>query len=288
MRSEMPEQLTIDGSTYEQKLYDDAIFWLKMMERRDEPYYLATSFGKDSIAAQRLCDEAGVKYEAHHNHTTADPPELVYFGRRHYPEVIRHYPSRNMWQLIVDKGIFPLRHMRFCCDKLKERGGRRRHCVMGIRMEESVRRAKTWGPVTERSSNRKQVHRLFVANEIDDFIAECSTKSQIVVAPLFHWPKDVLWNFIRDRSLPYCELYDQGYDRLGCIMCPMAPERQRRAEALRWPGFYRLYLRAAQRLTDAGRFTNIGSAEAIMEWWLSERTQEESVDEDQETMFDEL
>ena len=292
MKNEIPEQLCIDGSTYEQQLYDEAIFWLKLAdpnkpsidERLREPYYLATSFGKDSIVAQRLCDEAGVQYEAHHNHTTVDPPELVYFGRKYYPDAIRHYPAKNMFQLIEEKGILPLRKIRFCCEALKEDGGNSRTCVMGIRAAESSRRAKTWGMMTERHSTNHHLNRIFEPDDIEDFITHCSMKSAVVVSPLFNWLDNVLWNFIHDRKLPYCELYDQNFSRLGCILCPMAGEKQRRVEKDRWPGYYKLYLRTAQKLIDSGKMANYGNAEAIMEWWLCESTQRKPIDADQLTL----
>ena len=118
-------------------------------------------------------------------------------------------------------------------------------------------------------------------DDIEHFITHCSTKSAVVVSPLFNWLDRVLWNFIHDRKLPYCELYDQGYIRLGCVMCPMAGEKQRRAEKGRWPGYYKLCLRAAQKLLDKGKLTNYESAEAIMEWWLTERSQTKALDENQ-------
>ena len=43
-----------------------------------EGYYLAFSGGKDSIVCKELLNMAGVKYDAHYNHTTVDPPELIY------------------------------------------------------------------------------------------------------------------------------------------------------------------------------------------------------------------
>lgn len=39
-----------------------------------EGYYLAFSGGKDSIAIKQLAIESGVKFDAHHNLTTIDPP----------------------------------------------------------------------------------------------------------------------------------------------------------------------------------------------------------------------
>lgn len=44
-----------------------------------EGYYLAFSGGKDSVVIKALADMAGVKYDAHYNLTSVDPPELVQF-----------------------------------------------------------------------------------------------------------------------------------------------------------------------------------------------------------------
>lgn len=47
-----------------------------------EGYLLAFSGGKDSVALKALADMAGVKYTAHYNVTSVDPPELVRFIRQ--------------------------------------------------------------------------------------------------------------------------------------------------------------------------------------------------------------
>ena len=44
-----------------------------------EGYYLAFSGGKDSVVIKALADMAQVKYDAHYNLTSVDPPELVQF-----------------------------------------------------------------------------------------------------------------------------------------------------------------------------------------------------------------
>ena len=43
----------------------------------NEGYYVAFSGGKDSQVVYHLCKEAGVKFDAHYNHTTVDPPEVI-------------------------------------------------------------------------------------------------------------------------------------------------------------------------------------------------------------------
>ena len=66
-----------------------------------EGYYLAFSGGKDSQCVYHLCKEAGVKFDAHYSHTTVDPPEVIYFMRENYPDVIVDRHDTTMWQLIV-------------------------------------------------------------------------------------------------------------------------------------------------------------------------------------------
>jgi phosphoadenosine phosphosulfate reductase len=57
-----------------------------------EGYYMAFSGGKDSETVYRLTEMAGVKFDAHFNLTSVDPPEVVRFVREFYPDVQRHPP----------------------------------------------------------------------------------------------------------------------------------------------------------------------------------------------------
>lgn len=94
-----------------------------------EGYYLCFSGGKDSVVIKALADMAGVKYDAHYNVTSVDPPELVRFIKREYPEVEfeYHYDKNGkritMWSLIASKQMPPTRLARYCCAYLKESGG---------------------------------------------------------------------------------------------------------------------------------------------------------------------
>jgi len=37
--------------------------------------------------------------------------------------------------------------------------------------------------------------------------------------PLSIWTDDDIWEYIHTRDLPYCKIYDMGYDRTGCVFC---------------------------------------------------------------------
>lgn len=121
----------------------------------EDGYYLAFSGGKDSCVIKALADMAGVKYDAHYNITSVDPPELVRFIKEKHPDVIldraywsKDYKNENlrgkpitMWNLIPEKKMPPTRIVRYCCAALKEHQGEGRFVVTGVRHAESVKRS---------------------------------------------------------------------------------------------------------------------------------------------------
>ena len=118
---------------------------IKRLQLNEPPegYYVAFSGGKDSCVILDLVKKAGVKYDAHFNVTTVDPPpELTKFVHDNYPEVTMEKPPMSMRRLIEKNMILPTRLARYCCKTYKERGGNGRFVVTGIRHAESSRRAK--------------------------------------------------------------------------------------------------------------------------------------------------
>ena len=214
-----------------------------------EGYYLAFSGGKDSVVLHAMAKAADVKFDAHYNITTADPPELVRFIRESYPTVSMDRPDRTMWQIIPPKLMPPTRIVRYCCALLKERGGEGRVVLTGVKKSDSVKRRTA-------------------------AVRSCRKKGKVVVNPLLNWVDEEIWEYIRSERLSYCELYDQGFTRLGCIGCPMAgPNRQREAFA-RWPKYRSAYIRAFEKMLirrrERGLKTTWKTGEDVMAWWLGE------------------
>ena len=86
-------------------------------------------------------------------------------------------------------------------------------------------------------------------------------------------------------ALEQCSLYAEGFDRLGCIGCPMGGECQRRMQFERWPKFRDAWLRSFQKCIEArgkaGLKTPFTDAEVWLEWWLSDEAMEKPLDKNQ-------
>lgn len=257
-----------------------------------EGYYLAFSGGKDSQCIYNLAMEAGVKFDAHYNLTTVDPPELVYFIRENYPDVIVERPKNTMWQLIVIYGP-PCHNKRFCCKELKERGGNGRVCLTGVRWAESTKR-KANRAAFEVLASKKKDKLLFNDNDEDRRMFEnCMQKGKRIVNPIIDWDDADVWEYIRSRGLKYCKLYDEGFKRLGCIGCPMGGKKQIEEQFKRWPKYRNNYLRAFNKWLRSrlqkgydDRKYGFYTAEDVMHWWIYGREEgKKAVLEGQQSLF---
>jgi len=215
------------------------------------PYWGAFSGGKDSCLIKWLAEQGGILVEWWQQITTVDPPELIRFTKVEHPDVRFNKPARSMVQLIEQNKMPPLRHKRYCCRVLKEGGGRGRIVLTGIRWAESQNRAK----------RRKLVERF---------------DRRWVVNPIIDWETDEVWQCIRQNHIPYCSLYDEGFQRLGCVMCPNAGPEEIAREIARWPRIARRYLEGCDRAYDAcvragGDFDWISGTDMFYRWATGER-----------------
>lgn len=271
-REKVLNQLNISGLDKVQV----AIKRLQLFEPPDG-YYVAFSGGKDSCVIKTLADMAGVKYDAHYNHTSVDPPELIYFIRENHPDVKIEYPRYpdgtrvTMWNLIPKKKMPPTRLVRYCCQYLKESGGEGRFTVTGVRWAESSKRRSRSGLELSNGTKTGKRIRIDPDNPNNEELARyCPTKGKHILNPIIDWLDEDVWEFIRKYNVPYCKLYDQGYTRLGCIGCPMSTKNAEELE--KYPKFKRNYLRAFEKmlieLEKLGKTAGWQTPEDVMNWWL--------------------
>ena len=216
----------------------------------EEGYYVAFSGGKDSIVMYDLVKRAGVKFDVHFSLTTVDPPEVLQFIRDNYPEVEWHHPKKSMFRLIRERRMVPTRMYRFCCHELKEIGGSGRTVVVGVRRQESRKRSDR--PIYHESQRQK---------------------GKMFLNPIVDWSEKEVWEYIHKYNLPYPCLYDEGYKRIGCIMCPLQGTEGMLKDKERYPKYYNAYLLAIKKMMEIKRahgdvIKQGDTPEEFMDWWI--------------------
>ena len=266
---------------------EKAIERLRAFEPRNgEPYYLAYSGGKDSDAILILAELAAVEYEAVHNLTTADAPETVYYVRS--KENVRiNRPETTMWELIPKKLMPPTRLVRYCCSELKERGGKGRVVVTGVRWAESRARKESADVVRVIGRNSVEAAEAFgadyretrqggiILNNDNDaarkLVEHCHIQSKVMVNPIVDWTDDDVWEFIGQRHIIVNPLYAMGYKRVGCVGCPMSSKAGEELDAM--PKYKANWIRWFGHLIDDakrdGRPVFMESAEDYYNFWIS-------------------
>ncbi|WP_409297030.1 phosphoadenylyl-sulfate reductase [Peribacillus sp. SCS-26] len=68
------------------------------------------------------------------------------------------------------------------------------------------------------------------------FLNEDKKFHNIKICPLIHWTWDEVWEYIREKDLPYNKLHDQGYPSIGCFPCTAAAGAGGDSRAGRWSG----------------------------------------------------
>ncbi|KAA6329494.1 Phosphoadenosine phosphosulfate reductase [termite gut metagenome] len=235
-------------------------------------FHLAFSGGKDSQTLHELTCMAGVKFHAEMSVTTVDPPELMKFVRRYYPQVKLNRPKINMFHLIEKKKGLPRMNIRYCCQILKEQAGAGTVTLLGIRAAESVKRAKR---------NEVEISGHKFSGSLDQFniFRETQTacikgKDKIMVSPIFHWTDEDVWHFIRSRNMPYCKLYDMGFTRIGCMFCPMSRPKTKAIERQMYPRMETAYKKAIQFCIDHNGYGNTHqmNADEIFDCWVNNQS----------------
>lgn len=208
---------------------DEAINFIREHEP-PEGYFLGYSGGKDSEVLLHLAKASGVKFQAYYLATGIDPPEVVKHIKKNHPEVTFLRPKKSFYQDIWHHG-YPMRQTRWCCNTLKKHPARQsplKHRLLGLRAEEGKR-----GKMP-----RIQWH---------------NKEKQWLYKPIFRWLEWEIWEYIDRNNLPYCSLYDEGFGRLGCIVCPFFCNPNPRILNMhrdRWPKQYAAFERAMKLLFD--------------------------------------
>ncbi|WP_440060070.1 phosphoadenosine phosphosulfate reductase domain-containing protein [Thermogladius sp. 4427co] len=181
----------------------------KVQARYNMRPVVSYSGGKDSLVALDLAVKAFGSVDILFNDTGIELPETL----KNVEEVAREYGSRlvtasagNMFWRGLDTFGPPGKDYRWCCKVIKlvpiaktsrsfwPAGALN---IVGQRAFESLDRAKS--PVVWRNKWIPHV---------------------VSTTPIQEWSQLAVWLYIHSYKLPYNKLYERGFDRLGCYLCP--------------------------------------------------------------------
>lgn len=219
------------------------------------------------------------------NFTSVDPPQVIRFVRQHYPDVVTHAPRKNIYDLAIERGILPSMRIRWCCADLKEQAGADKVTLIGIRAAESTRRAKRhevevsnrkfsgslddfwmWQEMKIKEKEEKLIRKMkregkkvnedYFSADKEHEVRCIGGKDSILISPIFEWSEQDVWYFLNEVvKVPHCELYDQGYKRIGCILCPMSTYRQKVKDMRDFPHVKRGWIRAIKEIRRGWYFS---------------------------------
>ena len=264
-------------------------------------FYLAFSGGKDSQCLYHVAKLAEVKFKAHMNLTSVDPPEVIHFVKAQYSDVELIKPKKSIFQAAIDMGILPTKRVRWCCKEFKESAGAGKVTLIGIRHAESSRRAarqeveisekKYSGDLEGLEGYRKARNaqkrgrkpnnnrEVTIVNADGERTLGCIRgQESLLISPIIEWTDDDVWNFLNTIGVAHCELYDKGWHRIGCIGCPMSTAKQKIVENKRWPHVKRNWIKAIKAIraiptVGGGIIGNPNPREIIATNWLQTPSQ---------------
>lgn len=181
-------------------------------EFRDSNVYVSFSGGKDSLVALDLARSAVKKpVKVFFANTGIEFPETIDFVRRFCKknslELAEVEAKEAFWENLPSFGP-PAKDFRWCCkvcklapiNKVMEgctQEGRKCITIDGKRKYESFSRAR------------------IAPKEENPFIP-----GQVSVFPIRNWRAIEVWLYIYYKKLEYNPLYDLGFERVGCWLCP--------------------------------------------------------------------
>lgn len=251
-----------------------------------KPLVCTYSGGKDSDVMLELFKRSGIPFEVHNSHTTADAPQTV----RHIREVFHQLEldgikceiekptyqgeRTSMWRLIPKKLMPPTRLARYCCSVLKETGCANRYIATGVRWDESTSRKK-WNEFSA-PNQKEHFSKIVLMNDNDSWrrMSElCMRQNKMVVNPIIDWTHSDIWEFINSEHIETCELYQCGYDRVGCIGCPLA-SKKRYKEFADFTEYKKLYIHAFDRMLEErkrrGKESKWKDGYEVFLWWMED------------------
>jgi phosphoadenosine phosphosulfate reductase len=182
---------------------------------RDLPVHVSFSGGKDSLAVLDLTRSAlrNRDVKAFFLNTGIEFPETVDFVHEYCAdnsiELIEKKAGDSFWNNVETFGP-PAKDFRWCCKicKLAPANAAIEQCLENAPMCLTID-----GKRKHESFSRARI----AVSEKNPFVP-----GQLNIFPVKDWRAIEIWLYIYWRGLKYNPLYDMGFERVGCYLCPAA------------------------------------------------------------------
>jgi len=219
------ELVSVEHAIFKNPTWDDVIqkntFHLKHLERqavRDIKHHIrlneknrstvnvSFSGGKDSTAVLELAKKAGVT-SAFFIDTGLEFPETLEFVKKQGVTMVP--PGGDFWSAVRKAGP-PAKDNRWCCKLLK--------------FSPLKQYLETIGPCLTVQGNRW--YESWNRSGIDITTQNPANPLQLNLSPIRHWRALEVFLYLWWRNIPYSSLYDRGFERIGCYLCPAMLEAE--------------------------------------------------------------
>jgi phosphoadenosine phosphosulfate reductase len=177
-------------------------------QHRSMPVTVSFSGGKDSLVVLSIARKAVKKLTAFYVDTGLEFPETTEYVERFAKEQgieVRVERAGSAFDEGFPSFGPPAKDFRWCCKVCK------------------------LGPITRALSGEKAItvdgkrrYESFQRGHISTVERNPFVPGQVSVFPIKDWRALEVWLYIRMEKLPYNPLYDQGFERIGCWLCPSA------------------------------------------------------------------
>ena len=196
------------------------------LKNLDKKIFVSISGGKDSDVIKDIVNRAfnelreegiNVDYNLIAFNTSNDTAETYKHLKQHHKMTKENIisPEVGFYQWIVDKKNYftPTRFVRNCCSTYKEGQltkimGKKEDTLtfLGMRSPESVKR-KDYD---------------FDLNEAQKKIGKKPNvpENWLRFLPIVKWTDAEVWLYILNRKMKYNDMYNKGFNRIGCLICP--------------------------------------------------------------------
>jgi len=204
---------------YLRKLGKNAINTIKGIANQADykglPVHVSFSGGKDSLVILDLTISAlrNRKVEAFFINTGIEFPETLdfvheYCGKNNIT-LTEKQAGDTFWENVESFGP-PAKDFRWCC----------KVCKLGpanTAIEECLETSKTCLTIDGKRKHESFSRANIAASEMNPFVP-----GQLNIFPIRDWRAIEVWLYIHWRKLDYNPLYDMGFERVGCYLCPAA------------------------------------------------------------------